>query len=486
MSDEEFGVSFSKHFGVPSDWFDKNTVLDPTLDLDTLLHIDPFLLSGSKHAEFSSTAFDTYIAHFEVIFKLLLKSKEVGDLPWNAAVKRMDLSEKGGLSGTCLGYAKHSIHGHGFGPKLTERFLRSAKQIIDLGVEDPEMFSLLSLFEKDIGPDLISDMVASITVGAILDFNERVLDKLQADTGIVIPLQDWEVRGRAVKLPANPFSTGVPVLLLPSDILRALPVMDDPRQLPKIAKDNEDLRDRVGDHIQEIWKIRTKKEKEQVKQWALESPEAFQTLLDLVKILESAPYDLQNDPLGLLSWRTDSKNISALHPLKLTLDKSLPRAQQIREVCELIINQFKDLVEKNRLNRLFFVDGDPRPEKYAQLLFYGVSISYCVANDVDISPESDAGAGPVDFKMSTGNDKVVVEMKLSTNSKIVNGYVKQLEAYQDAERTDFGYYVIVDVGKLGKKLDRLLEIQKENPKFAKLRPIIYIDGQLKASASKLN
>jgi len=33
--------------------------------------------------------------------------------------------------------------------------------------------------------------------------------------------------------------------------------------------------------------------------------------------------------------------------------------------------------------------------------------SYCQANNLDLSPESDAGRGPVDFKISQGfNDKI--------------------------------------------------------------------------------
>lgn len=60
--------------------------------------------------------------------------------------------------------------------------------------------------------------------------------------------------------------------------------------------------------------------------------------------------------------------------------------------------------------------GKSKHESAAQLLFYGVADSYCAANNIDLSPESNAGRGPVDFKLSRGStDKVIVEVKLTSN-----------------------------------------------------------------------
>ena len=62
-------------------------------------------------------------------------------------------------------------------------------------------------------------------------------------------------------------------------------------------------------------------------------------------------------------------------------------------------------------------------------------IRYCDANDFDITPEADGGAGPVDFKISKGYQyRVVVEMKLSSNSNLVHGFEVQLPEYQKAEK----------------------------------------------------
>ncbi|MBV5349814.1 hypothetical protein JZU71_01240, partial [bacterium] len=65
---------------------------------------------------------------------------------------------------------------------------------------------------------------------------------------------------------------------------------------------------------------------------------------------------------------------------------------------------------------------------------FGIASSYCIANDLDISPESDAGRGPVDFKFSNGSKgKVLVEIKLTSNNQLQHGFESQLPIYMKAE-----------------------------------------------------
>ena len=44
--------------------------------------------------------------------------------------------------------------------------------------------------------------------------------------------------------------------------------------------------------------------------------------------------------------------------------------------------------------------------------------------------EANEGPGPVDLRMSRGNDKTVVETKLSSNADYIHGYEEQIEKYQ--------------------------------------------------------
>jgi hypothetical protein len=282
----------------------------------------------------------------------------------------------------------------------------------------------------------------------------------------------------------NPFS-GEPLLLLPDDVLKHLPIMDSAYDLKEIAESNAEIRGRVNQHIGEIFKVRTKQDKEAIKQRAMENASAFQALLDLLKLLEKQPYDMASDPQGLLHWKANADKFSGLYKLKIVDNPKLPEIDRVDNVVKAIIAQFKTLVEKNRLNRTFFVDGKPRHERYAQLLFLAISYAYCDANGLDISPESDGGAGPVDFKFSKGKDKVLVEIKLSTNKKVVSGYKTQLKAYEEAESTDRSHYVVIDVGEIGNMWKNLSDLLAKRPRIAERRRIHLVDGKLKASASKL-
>ncbi|MHA7876885.1 hypothetical protein [Roseivivax sp.] len=477
-----FGQSFSSVFGVAAKDMRRLGVLDPTLDVDARLFIDPFLLPHSQHTEFKDCAFAKYEEHFTQIYKLIILSQQEGDKAWKAALRKFQFSESKGMSGTCLGYSKASTHGHAFGPQKAAQSLRWAKQVIDLGVKDPEMFSSLSLFEDGIGADLISDMIAAITVECIIAFNHRILNELNKT--VRITTEEFTLQGHKAMLPRNPFSNhGDPIILLADDILKHLPIMDDPKQIPQVIEGNENLRDRVNEHIGEVFATKSKKDKERIKDRAMQNAAAFQSFLDMLKLLEQSKYNVHEDPEGLLVWRDVAESTTAINKLQLTVDDSLPRLDRINKVVESILAQFTRLVEKNRLNRVFHFSGKPRKEAFAQLLFYAISSSYCDAADIGMTAEADAGVGPVDFKFNDGADNVLVEIKLSTNSATVTGYEAQLGAYGEAERAGYGHYVVIDVGKLGKKWKRLTELRASNAEFAKRNFIHLVDGTLKPSAS---
>lgn len=481
-----FGLTFADHFGVDEKWLQKLGVFNPTLDVDSPLFVDPFLLPHSKHKEFSECAFDAYEAHFSEILNLLLLSEEIGDKAWVAALGKFKFSEAKGMGGTCLGYSKSSTdRGKAFGKIKSRKSLTWAQGVVKLGVKDPEMFSSLPLFEDGIGPDLISDMITNITLPCILKFNTRVLGLLKTEFGVIVPTREFKLRKLQAILPENPHAPDSPIILLADDVLKHLPLMDDPMGLRGIAEHNADLRDRVNSHIGEVFKIRYKKDKERISAQAMATSQAFQAFLDLLKLSENRPYNLYQDPQGLIVWSTLAADYAAANHLKIFDDPKMSRIDRIDAVCTAIIKQFTHAVETQRMWRVFYVDQTPRPERFAQLLFLAIATAYCVANDLDISPESDAGAGPVDFKFSSGSDKVVVEIKLSTNSSVVKGYDKQLKAYMAAEDTSRGHYVLIDVGKIGNAWQRLQQISKKDTDFQKARSLHLVDGTYRVSASKL-
>ncbi len=81
--------------------------------------------------------------------------------------------------------------------------------------------------------------------------------------------------------------------------------------------------------------------------------------------------------------------------------------------------------------------------------------------------------------------KVLVEVKLTTNKRLVHGYEIQLVEYQKSERTDDSFYLVIDNGGSEKQIERLLNLHNEYlQKNIKMHELILINGKLKASASK--
>jgi hypothetical protein len=274
--------------------------------------------------------------------------------------------------------------------------------------------------------------------------------------------------------------------LVPSDILRDLPIATDWSGVADAAAKNSALRERINRQIAEIWQRKARKDKDKLREWVLGSKERFELYLGLLRSVKPMAYDLAADPMGEVTWRRVAETIAADQPFTLPGPKKHDAAS-VAAVVTKIIEQFQFLIEKRRLSEELYHQGKPRPEKAAQRLFFAVAYAYCKANNIDLTPEADTGNGPVDFKMSTGfTGRVLVEIKLSTNPKVVDGYSKQLETYKDAEETVRGFYVVLDVGKMGKKDEKLL-LLKNNRAKARLQisEIILIDGLRKPSASHL-
>ncbi len=104
---------------------------------------------------------------------------------------------------------------------------------------------------------------------------------------------------------------------------------------------------------------------------------------------------------------------------------------------------------------------------------------------MDLSRESNAGRGPVDFKMSKGaKEKVVVEVKLTSNPQLKHGIEKQLPIYAVQEKVKKAIYLVIDNGH-NKALENFIKFYNDLESSAKKNvKCIIIDGTFKTSASK--
>jgi hypothetical protein len=468
---------FSAAFGIDKTKLRQEGVFDPILNADTPLFVDPLLLSKSSTLEFREAYEETYRPFFADILKLLRASRSMDDLPWKAALKRLSFHE---IKGTCLGYGSGSISGSGWGTKLTTRLATTAKQIVDLGIDDPDMFMLLGLFEEDIGPDRISDMVTNVIRNNIARFNQSLATEFDLQT------KQLKIGDDLTELVENPvLAAGTPVLLLPRDILRDLPIALSWDDVGRAAYESVQIRERVNKNIGEIWKAKTAQEKQEIKDKVLSSKEAAETWLEVMKSIHANAYDFSNDPEGHIRWMELSESISQTYPK--TFSSTTNRNQsELNAFVDQVIEQFRFLVEQKGLWREFWHDNKSRDEKTAQRLFFAIAYSYCMSNGSDITPEADTGSGPVDFKFSNGSTvKTLIEVKLS-RGQVEHGFSKQLPQYMKSENTTSGVLLVIDVGGLGKKLQRVAQLRSEMLTIGETTPEVkVVDANPKESASNL-
>ncbi|MEJ1392331.1 MAG: hypothetical protein RPU34_15825 [Candidatus Sedimenticola sp. (ex Thyasira tokunagai)] len=480
MSKIKDPVNFSTTFDIDPKNVLAAGIVDVILNADTNLFIDPLLLEESRHKEISASALVRYRKRFETIVKLLVASKAEGDVAWRSVKRLFQFHE---IPWTCLGYGG-SVRGSGFGKALISSTLTTAKEIVDLGVTDIDLFMVLALFEEGIGPDRISDMTTNIIINDLITFNERVINELGLKTS------EHQINGVKHQLLTNPCSAkGEPLLLVPTDIVRDLPIATDWSDISRVVAENEALRDQVNSHVGEIWATMSRKEKQRLKESALRSKVAFEAALEMLHQAKGIPYDIQSDIGGEVFWGTLVKEVAAKYPKDLSAYKDTKLdLDSVYTIVSEIINQFLFLVENRDLWRELWDEKleNHRKEKAAQRLFFAVADSYCKSNDLDLTPEAETGNGPVDFKVSAGfSSRVIVEIKLSSNPRVLHGYEKQLEIYRDAEQTDAAYFLVIDVGKMGKKEEQLIYLKNQQIKNGhKASEIVFVNALPRDSASK--
>lgn len=467
--------SLSSILGIDSSEITDRGAFDPILDLDTHLFLDPHLLKHCVVTEFTNS-YEALQKHFRQIAKLLKANKSIGDPFWNKADSMMEWPE---VKGLCIGYSSKGTAGSGIGPNLRFRLLKTAKAIIDVGQDDPELFELVGLFEKDFGSDRISDMTANVISGDLSVFTRNVLGSLDVD------YTDFLDQDTVSHLPINPF-TGEPLLLVPKGLLRDLPVALDWSDIDKIATENQELRNRINDLIGDSWREAiSNTTKEELRDIVLANPELLENLISTYSEKQAQPYNYLEDRAGEYVWYPAAKKFTRENPLTLTLSEA-PSIDEVEALVLTICNQFKVLVEDNGLSLLLYnSDGSLKNENASQLLFYGICESYCDANNIMIARESNSGRGPVDFKFGTNkNNSVLVEIKKSTNtSGLRKGIEKQLPQYLKSEKSRRAIYLVIDVGYTKAAIHNLNEISRQINDAA--IQVLHIDGSNKPSASKL-
>lgn len=446
-------------------------VFDALIDKDNNFFINIIRLKQSAITEFVE-AYAHLNRYFSEIATLLEASDHpsIEDKMYRAARRKFKFHEVNGIN---LGVASYR-YGAGWGQKLSDQFLYDAYQIVKKGSKQPELFHLVSLFEENVAGDRLSDMIATIIEPEIKKYTLRVMEELEISK---------DKKPELVFLPdglvQNPYKNA-PIFLLPEEILHELPIARDWDDLDRVALENDIIRRELSEEIGSEWsRWATADRKSYLKRHIFMEPDICDRVVKGYKDEKLSAMNLKEnaDYLAELLLKSIKRELS--------FESSKKKPSTLEAALE-IIGIFKDWVENNRGWAEIQDAPSSKREKAVQRYIHLCAKYYVEVNNLDISCEPDEGRGPVDVKLSRGTDKTLAEVKLSSNSQYLHGYLTQVQEYGAAERTRNLVYVFVDVGN-PRRLKTIKEIHHKNMLEGKVCPeLIIIDSLPKKAASTYN
>lgn len=451
-------ILLSEEFKIPGVKLDQLGIFDALLDEDSHFFINVKRLQSANTPEFIGT-YNEINEYFRKI-SLLLSEAVPNDRLYLAALKMFDFPEVNGIN---LGFSR-STYGAGFGKELRKQIIKDAYEIIQKGSKQPEIFQLVGLFEENVGPDRLSDMIARLLYDNIIQYSRRIYSELGI-TKETYPNYIF-VNG----IPKNPYKN-CQILLLPTEILHELPIAANWEDIDRVIAENEVIRKEMNVLVGEQWKKMASSEaKEYIKEYIFKNPKRLSRVIESYKSTDIRPYNIYSNADYLV------ENIKS----KYKVFSSSPTSSY--EASIEIMNNYTAWIENN--GGAYVIQNLPSKvkEKCVQRTVHAVAMMYCKINNLAISPEVNSGRGPVDFLISRGTDKTVIEIKLSSNSHYMLGFTSQIEEYAKSENKIF---LFVNTGEYPERVKILKEKSTELTRLG-LNPatLIVINAQNKNSASK--
>ena len=458
-------ISFADKYCIDVTELHRLGVFNPILDVDSRIYVDPAKLGLASIGEFKNSKIKVE-DYFRKIVVLLNSSEQEGDIYWKKATELFTFKE---MPGTCLGYSKSGTSGNGIAKVLSDKTLRAMKDLIDKGRDEPILFEIINVFQEGIGCDRVSDLLVNILYEEILMFTDRICRHFKIDNHSIT------YEGRVFRSCKNEFNN-TPLLLVPEEFVTPLPLVQCFEDIEELLIKNQEARDELKRYVP----LEGNANKTDVYRALRDSDLIYDTVVGSLKNIKTHPYNFQSDPCGEHIWYSNSQTIVNKYPLELQRDAD------IWTIVNDSIDYLKRIVENNGVSQLLYrEDGKPHKESYAQKLFDSVVRKQCELNNIDLSPETNSGRGPVDFKLSRGQEKVLVEIKLTTNSQLVHGIEKQLPIYMKQEQCSKAIYLIFDVATSNKPREKILKIFAKLPMDARKNiRLVLVDATAKRSASK--
>lgn len=418
------------------EWF------NPQVEWDTELFIDPMLLKYTRIKEFKNS-FNKIVEFFS---KAIVKMNS--NIP-NKLKENMVCFDE--VREANLGFSYDSNNGSGLTGKTAISVLKNIEKFTNKGIFGLEDFADISLFDKNVSSDRITDMVINIIKNDFINYSNRVASEYSFPTKEFRIKQEFnfnEMRWHIdmIKMPyiINDDGREIPVLLIPRGLLSSDIYCNDDNFTTWIYHNGLD-------YVKETFDYNLKSEIVDNKAKILADIIDNQRNDILKKFNSDAkdikPYDVNEDKNFVYRLYEEAKRFYENTKQNFS---NIPEDQSklpVKDVVEILLKDLQIAITdkkgyillKNK-NKTFI--AEPKISKLVHIIF-DARIKDAGFN-VDISPETNAGFGPVDFKISRGQDKVLIENKISSNPKLLTciDEDKQIHTYLKSEDCHTAYLLV--------------------------------------------
>lgn len=412
------------------DWFDL------TIERDSNFGIDPFLIYQDDSSRWN-TAHDHILKFFAVAFDCIRRAgKNKNSLYWKSAEQLLLFPEPAEF---CLGVSETSPFGSGGGEGLQQDMLEGISVALAHGKVSIQHMEYIEVLTGGVGLDHIGDMTCNILKSYFIKYTQDVCRRHKIPmTRVLVEHADWsaddyEWISKWVELPINPAYAkhSLPILLTPEVFVRDIPIASADGFV-RYAALSAELRQRFNINLSRHVPRHLKA------QIARANFPLIDQYFNRLEDQRWDPYPVEDDPRRRLNPDQTSGTLLSEYPAA-----TIPTTQsQVPSFVAALVKNFAYCIEQKGIWRSLWYKNRGLGEAHAQRLFYLTAINFCRQNNISVTPEANAGRGPVDFSFGKSwKDRALVELKLVRNSAFWDGIMKQVPAYTRAEEIHAAFFV---------------------------------------------
>lgn len=492
-------VYFSDVFGVDPDVIEDYGAFNISLINDLPLFVDPFLLFNSTKHEYQTL----HKEMLEYVAFLRDVSIEKGINP-GLLKEWFHFSE---IRQNWLGYSEIGNSGRGLGNDFAQALNRNLNQVFaNFGSETITRSSHLEklcLIKSGVGRDNISDFTSNLIKKYLLNFTQSFAKKhIKKKMRTVVPIErvyfNYDTRSWVTQQFELPTYNNDFVILTPKDILTKDDTWINKGDIVRSFNDivasvpNNVLRAKMDQYF--LSNLPERKKKDKGKEEKPSSKEIAAAIGAVIgKFPEFIDYyirfkeDKGDEAKSISESRVAEVESLFVHELSSLIDLLNKKTDFYNKPYDTLEESYerlmflKDVIENKDGYRVFYVKGKPIHRETDLHVMFRLT---WFASMSDVSPETNGGRGPVDFKISRGShDKSLVEFKLASNTGLHKNLQHQVEIYKKSHGTDKAIKAVLFFTLQEKqRVEKILkELKLENNKY-----IVLIDARRdnKQSASK--